>query len=204
MKQFTIFSSESSCSDNQNHSVLCLHRNVQAYYHDEYHGGGNWKIPNTIENLICTLKNDITPYSDFVLSCALKSIKAILYEDLRLIFESHNQLRVCVVPRAKCESIYKSNQLLFRQAVRDVVLELSKSFIYIEDGTHDIVRRIDTKTTHRSYFGYGGDGVMPYDGITKDTCYISNSICGKNILLIDDVYTRSVNVDEDCIQAIYD
>jgi hypoxanthine-guanine phosphoribosyltransferase len=30
---------------------------------------------------------------------------------------------------------------------------------------------------------------MPYPGITKATCTISNEVKGKDILLIDDLYT---------------
>lgn len=52
--------------------------------------------------------------------------------------------------------------------------------------------------------GYGGDGDMPYVGITKATCKISNEVRGKDILLIDDIYTKGVNIDEDAIQALLD
>lgn len=49
--------------------------------------------------------------------------------------------------------------------------------------------------------GYGGNGDLPYPGITKNTCRISN-VMGKEILLIDDLYTEGVNIDEDAIQAL--
>ena len=45
---------------------------------------------------------------------------------------------------------------------------------------------------------------MPYPGITKATCNISDKVAGKDILLIDDIYTLDVNIDEDAIQALYD
>ena len=32
---------------------------------------------------------------------------------------------------------------------------------------------------------------MPYIGITKDTCTISEKVKGKHILLIDDIYTKN-------------
>ena len=48
----------------------------------------------------------------------------------------------------------------------------------------------------------GGD--MPYPGITKKTCDISEEVKGRDILLIDDLYTRTVNIDEDAIQALLD
>jgi predicted amidophosphoribosyltransferase len=43
---------------------------------------------------------------------------------------------------------------------------------------------------------------MPYPGITLDTCTISKNIQSCNILLIDDIYTGNVNIDEDMIQAL--
>jgi len=46
---------------------------------------------------------------------------------------------------------------------------------------------------------------MPYVGITKETCSIyPEKIINQNVLLIDDIYTKGVNIDEDCIQALYD
>lgn len=72
------------------------------------------------------------------------------------------------------------------------------------DGTHDIIRHTDTATTHLARHGNGGLGELPYVGITKDTCNISNNIIRQDILLIDDLYTKTVNIDEDCIQALLD
>ena len=67
------------------------------------------------------------------------------------------------------------------------------------------MRHTDTCTTHlsRSSKG-GGGGSMPYIGITKDTCTISEKVKGKHILLIDDIYTKNINVDEDAIQCLLD
>lgn len=72
------------------------------------------------------------------------------------------------------------------------------------DGSDYIIRHTDTRTTHLNKSGHGGDGDLPYPGITMDTCYLSDEIRGKRILLIDDIYTKTVNVDEDCIQALLD
>ena len=52
--------------------------------------------------------------------------------------------------------------------------------------------------------GFVNDGPLPYKGITKDTCSISNDVNGKDILLIDDIYTHGVDIDEDAIQALLD
>ncbi|MCF6205161.1 MAG: hypothetical protein L3J59_16105 [Methylococcaceae bacterium] len=45
---------------------------------------------------------------------------------------------------------------------------------------------------------------MPYKGITNDTCHISDNVRGRTIILIDDIYTGGVNIDEDAIQALLD
>ena len=52
--------------------------------------------------------------------------------------------------------------------------------------------------------GYVNDGSVPYVGITNATCNISDDVIGKDILLIDDIYTRTVNIDEDAIQSLID
>ena len=44
---------------------------------------------------------------------------------------------------------------------------------------------------------------MPYVGITKDTCQIDETkIVGKDIILVDDIYTESVFVAEDWVQKV--
>jgi phosphoribosylpyrophosphate synthetase len=190
MKQFVILPNE------------CLDKPIQAFFHDDYEGGGKWKESGTIENMICTLKNDITPYSSNVLQNASQQLANILLEDLPQILQKtgKNNLTVCVIPRAKAESNYPENQKLFRRTIRLVVEKLN-GFL---DGTSYIIRHTDTQTTHRARWGHGGTGKMPYQGITKDTCEISENVRGRDILLIDDLYTKTVNIDEDAIQALLD
>lgn len=113
-------------------------------------------------------------------------------------------MTVCVVPRAKAENNYHPNQLLFKKTVKAIIDKLD-GFI---DGTDYIIRHTDTKTTHLAHSPkaeqYAGNGDMPYKGITNNTCNISNHVIGKHILLIDDIYTTGVNIDEDAIQALLD
>lgn len=201
MKQFTIFSKGSTFRGDSS-GVKCLSRDVQAFYHEDYSGGGNWRILGTVENLICTLKNDITPYTQPVLQNACDGLCVILRQDLPEILRVSglSSLRVCVIPRAKREVAYRQDQLYLRATIQSVVQNLPG----FEDGTFDIIRIIDTKTTHRARSGHGGDGRMPYPGITNDTCTLSDDIIGKDILLIDDLYTKTVNIDEDCLQALID
>lgn len=202
MKQFTIKANESTFRGDS-FGVKCLAHDVKAFYNSSYIGGeGLHNVPGRIENVICTLKNDITPKSPAELKAACDKLAQILKTDLPEILQSTGlySLRVCVIPRAKKEDFYKPNQLYLRATIQKVVQSLSG----FEDGTHDIIRHTNTKTTHRAAWGYGGDGRMPYAGITNDTCNISNEVKDKNILLIDDLYTKTVNIDEDCIQALYD
>ncbi|MEG1500016.1 MAG: hypothetical protein RR400_03015 [Clostridia bacterium] len=69
----------------------------------------------------------------------------------------------------------------------------------------DAIKRVkDTKTTHNWRLDHN-TGNNPYVGITKDTCeFKGNKIKGKNIILVDDIYTEGVNVAEDCIQTLLD
>src|ERR1035437_391424 len=104
----------------------CLTQSIQAFYHSDYSGGGGqWQIQGTIENIICTLKNDITPYANNVLQNASQQLAAILLIDLPQILRltRKNNLTVCVVPRAKVN--YSPNQLLFRKTVSDVINRLN-------------------------------------------------------------------------------
>lgn len=172
-----------------------------AFYHDDYHSGRSWESIGTIENLIWTLKNDIHPFTHN-LSKAIQQLKIILRQDLPEIFRQTNsrELTVCVIPRAKVESHYRLDQLHFKATICEVANEL-ENFL---DGTSYITRKTNTRTTHLDRSGAGGDGQTPYPGITKDTCIISNEITGKDLLVIDDVYTKDVGIDEDAIQALLD
>ena len=195
MKKFTITPTK------DNNGKYFLNRDVQAYFHSDYSSGdAQWKIEGTIENIICTLKNDITPYTEVVLQKVYRQLENILLTDLPQILKltGKNNLIVCTIPRAKIN--YNPNQLYFKMTVSKVANQLT-GFI---DGTNYITRTIDTKTTHRARGGYGGNGDMPYPKITLNTCEISTNVKDKDILLIDDLYTNSVNIDEDAIQAMYD
>ena len=183
-----------------------LNHETEAFFHADYLGGGNWKVPGTIENIVCTLKNDITPQPDSSLRDASQKLANFLMEDLPqirkcLLQKVSGKLTVCVIPRAKVD--YRDNQILFKRTVCDVVNRLCDSGF--ANGTGYIVRTKDTKTTHLKWgVSNGGTGSFPYPGITKETCSISSEVKGKDILLIDDIYTVTVNIDEDAIQALYD
>lgn len=207
MKNFTINGGGSwyTNPETNNRQVgTFLTKKVQAYYHDDYHGGDPElrDTTGTVENIITTLKNQFKDKSKEVLIQAGKNMIAILNKDLPQILRATGleELVVCAIPRSKAENTYTNVQLLFKKAIEGSVKDLDK-FI---DGTDYIVRHTDTRTTHMDKSGYGGIGNLPYPGITKDTCTISDKVRGKDILLIDDLYTASVNIDEDAIQALFD
>ena len=177
-----------------------LSRETQGFYHTDF-GGVN--LPNN-PNYLYKLKNDPHHnWSDEWIQQSQQQLYRVLLIDLPEV-QNHigkNPLTVCVVPRAKADNTYNPNQLLFKAGVRNAVIALGNSFV---DGTNYIQRHTNTKTTHlrQPIDGYNNDGSSPYIGITNATCNISNNVIGKDILLIDDIYTRTVNIDEDAIQAL--
>lgn len=177
-----------------------LAQNIQGFYHTDF---GGVDLPNN-PNYLYKLKFDPHHnWTEFRMQEAQQELLRVLLNDLPNILPqiNKNSLTVCVVPRAKAENTYRPNQLLFKATVRNAVNQLGNDFI---DGTNFIVRHANTKTTHlrRPMDGVINDGLEPYPGISSDTCNFSTNITGRDILLIDDIYTRTVNIDEDMVQAL--
>lgn len=174
-----------------------LTQEIRSFYHTNYLGYRKLGNPDYIN----TLKNTYNSYSKEVLENAMQELINVLLKDLPIIIEKleAQSITVCVVPRAKAESSYKHNQLLFKKVIQYVCNELS-----INDGTDYIIRHTSTRTTHLPPHtpNYNNDGDIPYSEITINTCNISDNVRGKEILLIDDIYTKSINIDEDAIQAL--
>lgn len=177
-----------------------LTQNTQGFYHTDF---GGTQLPNN-PNYLYKLKNDPHHnWTDFRIQEAQQELLRVLVVDLPDV-QNHinkNPITICVVPRAKADNTYNPNQLLFKATVRNAVNVLGNNFI---DGTNFIERHSNTKTTHlrRPMEGFVNDGLNPFVGITNATCHISNNIIGKDILIIDDIYTMTVNIDEDVIQAL--
>lgn len=175
-----------------------LKQNIQGFYHTHF---GGVDLPNN-PNFLYKLKND--PHHNWTtehLKTAITEFANILIVDLPKV-QSHlgiSSLTVSVVPRSKADKNYNQNQLLFKATVKHIVNKLG-----LIDGTDYIIRHTNTKTTHlkKPMEGFNNDGDLPYVGITNATCNISDSVNGKDILLIDDIYTKTVNIDEDAIQAL--
>lgn len=177
-----------------------LTQNIQGYYHTDF---GGVDLPNN-PNYLYKLKNDPHhKWSDYRIQEAQQQLSRVLLNDLPDVLArvDKNQLTVCVVPRAKADNTYRPNQLLFKTTIRNIVNRLGANFV---DGTSFIERHTNTKTTHlrKPMDGFVNDGLEPYPGISIDTCNFSNNINGKDILLIDDIYTKTVNIDEDMVQAL--
>lgn len=207
MKRFKIQPIKSWYTDpntTQRQQGRFLSQSVEAFFHNDYHTGDTQLRTQfgTVENIITTLKNQFEDVNIATLERTSNLFISILQADLPKILSKveKQRLTVCVVPRAKRQDFYQQNQLLFKSSVRQAVSTLSN----FDDGTDFILRHTNTRTTHLDRSGYGGDGNLPYPNITKDTCNISNSVNGRDILLIDDLYTESVNIDEDCLQALLD
>lgn len=173
-----------------------LNRDIQAYYVYDYI---KFRVKNNPDFLV-HLKNTGIKTNKYLLNSAVEELYEIFDKISDDISSIENIDCVCVVPRSKARWSYSDDELLFMTTIKSM---LPDDF----DGTDWIERHTNTKTTHLShseYANYGGDGDMPYPGITKDTCYISSNVKGKNILLIDDIYTKTINVVEDCIPALLD
>lgn len=189
-----------------------LECNIQAYYRTDYIG---YNKPNN-PNYINTLKNTYDALPDYELQEAINELDHNLYAELKWILETefpnNSQVAICTVPRAKSKDFYTYNQLLFREVMKKKAELLShrylveNSSITIFDGTEYIIRHTNTKTTHlpREIQNYDNSGDQPYSGIANNTCLFSDEIEDKHILLIDDVYTKTINIDEDFIQALLD
>ena len=177
-----------------------LSRRIKSFYHINYLGHRKLGNPDYIN----TLKNTYNSYSNELLNNAIRELENALLEDLPNILKilQLQSMTVCVVPRAKSENSYQSNQLLFKSTIKNVVNRLDCFY----DGVDYVIRHTNTKTTHLPPHtpNYNNDGENPYLGITIDTCNISDNVKGKEILLIDDIYTKTINIDEDVIQALLD
>lgn len=183
-----------------------LGTDIKAYFNTYYVG---YKQPNN-PDFLNELKNTFDNTPLVRLNAAVASVYKKFVEDIPQIIRENN-FNECVlvgVPRSKAYSSYSPNQLLFNETIKKSCCDILKEvpFCKLLDGSNAIIRLKNTKTTHirKEINGFNNDGDKPYPGITKETCDFCTDLKGKNIVLIDDIYTKSVNIDEDCIQALLD
>ncbi len=181
-----------------------LRHDTLAFYHMCYMGYGKPNNPDFINDL----KNQFRNVEIEQLKSAANTLVKYLVLSIDTIYNilEKEELVVIAIPRAKSEDEYHKTQQLFRQGISYSVNWLRENrHLNLINGSHFIIRHTNTKTTHLSKCQtIVNDGEMPYVGITHDTCNISDDVVGKDILLIDDIYTKNVNIDEDAIQALYD
>lgn len=191
MKQFTI---------NPN---AFLKIRTQGFYSISYFRHGHPLHPTCLTELKNTFNNLNDEQGRKKLNSALIEVLNHLRTDLPAIAHHINvsSAVLCVVPRAKAEAQYDIPQTLFRYAV-ELFTKESENY---RDGTRYILRHTNTKTTHlpSKISGFVNDGASPYPGITLSTCDINPRVRGEHIILVDDIYTPGVNIDEDAIQALY-
>ena len=163
---------------------------------------------------ILDLKNTFGNESPETLNAARETARDILVRWVPEVMRRMN-MQACTmvcVPRAKAFDTYLDIQMYLLKAVSEAARVLAGHGV--TDGAGAVRRVVSTRTTHlperTERITAVGDresnsGDMPYPGITRRTCEIdAGLICGREILLVDDIYTGGVYIDEDCIQALFD
>lgn len=177
-----------------------LGHDVMGFFHSEFYGSSHPNNPNYLYKF----KND--PHHNWDahdLRRAIDDLNLALRADFPQILRQvrPSLLTVCVVPRAKADCTYRRDQLLFKSTVRENALSIPG----YQNGVDYIVRHTNTRTTHlkKPVQGFINDGHIPYPGIAIDTCHFAQQIRGRDILLVDDIYTKTMNIDEDMAQALF-
>ena len=163
---------------------------------------------------ILDLKNTFGNESPETLNAARETARDILVRWVPEVMRRMN-MQACTmvcVPRAKAFDTYLDTQMYLLKAASEAARVLAGHGV--TDGAGAVRRVVSTRTTHlperTERITAVGDresnsGDMPYPGITRRTCEIdAGLICGREILLVDDIYTGGVYIDEDCIQALFD
>jgi len=167
---------------------------VKAYFHAEYYGMNS--ANNTIK-YVNYLKNDLGTFTHLV-PASEQMLTKVLAADFAELVRRHGCMTVVGIPRSKREDSYPTNKMGLKRGIRAAVARVEG----LSDGLDYILRHTNTRTSHRA--AYDSDGRLPYPGITKETCNLSPEIAGKDILLVDDIYTPTCGIDEDAISALFE
>ena len=168
---------------------------VVGYYHDEYYGMSS---PANRILFVNVLKNDRLRSSPGEIVAGEMQLAHAVRADFARITQLHGARTLVGVPRSKREASYPWEKMGLKRALRRAVAENP----LLSDGLDFIVRHTDTLCTHRSYWGHGGMGEGPRPGLIADTCTLSSGIRGRDVLLVDDIFTPGVGIDEDAICAV--
>ena len=169
---------------------------VTAYFHDEYYRMHDPKNRILFVNI---LKNDLLRVAKEAIVKSEIELADAIRDDLALITQMHGSLTLVGVPRSKREESYPWAKMGLKRALRRAVSQNGR----LDDGLDFIVRHTDTRCTHLSRWGHGGVGEAPRPGLIADTCWLSSQIEGRDILLVDDIYTPNCGIDEDAIRALF-
>ncbi len=172
------------------------------------------------------LKNDYNSSDENLLKIATNTAIIVLRMTLETLSLMYPSAVVCAVPRSKVMSAYTEAQLLFYCALAGALYDVPglengvavirpwrtyrhdpnlvrfDNNVEVDFGCSVIKRCESTPPTHMSH--KQGLGRVER-GITKATCEINaEAIKGKTVILVDDIYTKTVNIDEDAIEALYE
>lgn len=189
----------------------------RAYFNYEYLLLGAEGHPYFIN----AIKND-DALSEFSYKCprpitieeAYLCVRECLKYSLPLIIserEFEQPPMLCYVPRSFKEEYYFENQLGFKRAIRDVAN--NEMLHEVIDGTDCIKRIKNMLPSHRRTTGGGrykvesGFGYPPLSptvsyrtpNFMEQSCSVSSDVSGKDIILVDDIYTTGVGIDEQAI-----
>lgn len=163
----------------------------------------NGSIDGRMSADIRTLKNQFRNESITDLQYASQRIEREISEGLDILLPQLSVVsQPCVVAVPRSKATFHQDQLYLIRSISNAVSQNRA-----ENGAYFIQRHSDTKTTHLMNTKNGDmnkTGVAPYPGITGRTCSLDGNVRGKNVILIDDIYTHGVNVDEDCVQFLFD
>lgn len=180
---------------------------ISAYYHEEYNVKMGKKC--NYNGYIHVLKNTYNERTSEELNEAMLKLSSILRSDINGILLEENLSKDVIIigiPRAQSENSYNDSQLLFRRTIKEVC---NQAELICENSS--IIRIKDTKTTHIKKDNVLINGKpnkaldSPYPGLAKDSCCFNEEILnGRDVILIDDAYTKNANIAEDFIQALKD
>ncbi len=172
---------------------------------------------NHIKNDELTFDDQLRAKAEVELECHLratfeameKGLLSSIFTDPQALCEK--KPLVCMIPRAKKLEYYYPEQLGFAKILKKVL----EAIPFFESGIDMIERIANTKTSHARKFSPTFTKPFTDDdpcvsvgstrpGFTKQSCRISPKVRGRAIILVDDIYTPTVNIDEDAIQALYD
>lgn len=103
-----------------------LSKDILAFYNTDFFGSKDY---SNNPNYLYKIKNDPHHnWSEQEIEQATKELKQVLKADIRKIWDKLSidldELTICVVPRAKTETTYNKNQLMFKFSVKEVIRDL--------------------------------------------------------------------------------